>query len=70
MADYSLPPIPLMSPARARDIARGHMALAEQYHLAGMLDRALDANREARTWLAYSTALAATPDAAPEAPGI
>jgi hypothetical protein len=60
MPDLSLPPVPLISPQRARDIARGHMALAEQYHVAGMIDRALDANREARTWLAYSSALSAT----------
>jgi hypothetical protein len=48
-----------MSPTRARDIARGHQALAEQYQLAGMLDRALDANRQATWWLVYSQTLAA-----------
>jgi hypothetical protein len=46
-----------MSPTRARDIARAHMALAEQYHIAGMLDAGLEANRQARLWLAYSVTL-------------
>ena len=67
MSDFSLSPTPLMTPKRARDIARGHMALADQYRMAGMIDRALDANFEARTWLAYSVALA-TAGSEPEAP--
>lgn len=54
-----LPPIPLMTPKRARDIARGHMWLEEQYRLADMTDAADEANRAARLWLAYSQTLAA-----------
>jgi hypothetical protein len=34
------------------------MALADQYQLAGMIDRALDARRQAQWWLAYSQTLA------------
>lgn len=53
----SLPPTPLMAPEKARDIARGHMALAELYHAVGMLDEAIAYNRNARLWLSYSQTL-------------
>ena len=53
----SLPPTPLMSPEKARDIARGHMALAELYQTVGMTDEALAYNRNARLWLSYSRTL-------------
>ena len=49
--------MPLMTAVRARDIARGHMALAEQYRLAGMEEAAFFAEQQAQTWLAYANAL-------------
>jgi hypothetical protein len=57
---FGLPSVPLMTPAAARDIARGHMALAEQYRLVGMDDRAFFTEQQAQTWLAYASVLDAT----------
>ena len=54
---FGLPPVPLMTAIRARDIARGHMALAEQYRLAGMEESAFFSEQQAQTWLAYASAL-------------
>ena len=57
---FGLPPVPLMTPSAARDIARGHMALAEQYRLVGMDERAFFGEQQAQTWLAYAAVLEAT----------
>lgn len=54
---FGLPPVPLMSAVRARDIARGHIALAEQYRVVGMEESAFFSEQQAQTWLAYAMAL-------------
>jgi hypothetical protein len=57
-----LPPsaIPLMSPERARDIARGHKWLHQQYDETGMPREAARALRDSELWLGYALALANT----------
>ncbi len=57
-----LPPsqIPLMSPDKARDIARGLRWMAVSYTEAGMTREANTAQRDSECWLAYAITLAHT----------
>ena len=57
-----LPPssVPLMSPERARDIARGLKWLAGSYAEAGMTQDAARCERDSQWWLAYTAPLAFT----------
>jgi hypothetical protein len=50
-----------MNPARARDIARLHKALADSYRDVGDRPREQREQRESEWWLAYSLALSQTP---------
>jgi hypothetical protein len=50
----------LMSQAKARDIARGHKAMARLYESAGDRTAARREQEESVWWLAYSIALANT----------
>jgi hypothetical protein len=63
-APFALPPIPLMSALKARNIARSYEAIAEQLEDAAMPDQAAAMSRRAAWWLAYATALAAIPPGA------
>lgn len=59
MSEHSGLPLPSTNPMHARDIARGHIALAEQYRLADRLDMAREHERQAELWLRYARLLAA-----------
>jgi hypothetical protein len=50
-------PLPSLNPVQARDIARGHLALASQYRLADMDEAARKYEKQAELWLAYACAL-------------
>jgi hypothetical protein len=52
--------IPLMTPDKARDIARAHKWLANSYTEANMRREAATAQRESEWWLAYALTLEAT----------
>ena len=57
---FSLPPTPLMEPAKARDVARGYKALAEHFTDLGVTGEARRAERQSRWWLTYAITLAQT----------
>ena len=50
----------LMSPAAARDIARGHEAMARLYEEAGERQASVRSRQDSLWWLAYAMALAQT----------
>ncbi len=58
--DFSLPPTPLMTPAKARDVARSYMALADHLTELGVVREAALAMRDSQWWLSYAIALAQT----------
>lgn len=57
---YPPPPIVMMTPERARDIARSLKALAEQFTDAHMPRQAARYERDAQWYLGYALVLAAT----------
>lgn len=59
MSDRVGLPLPSLNPERARDIGRGHIALAEQYRFGGQDDVADEHERLARIWLEYARTLVA-----------
>lgn len=64
--DPFFPPNPrLMDPAIARDIARGHKALAELYERAGDRTRANRELQDSQWWLTYALTLSQTRDFPP-----
>jgi len=56
----------LMSAKRARDIARGHKALADHFEALGERAEAAKAERQSAWWLAYAVALSQIPPGASE----
>ncbi len=52
----------LMTPEAARDIARGHKALADLYQATGDRIAANRENTESQWWLTYALALSQTKD--------
>ena len=58
---FGLPPIPLMTPERARDVARSYKALADHLRDLGVIADATRAERQSQWWLNYSIALAVKP---------
>jgi hypothetical protein len=63
MSDYFTPPSqpPLVTAAKARDIARAHKGWAEYLAEQGLAAEARRAERDSQFWMAYSIALAQTP---------
>jgi hypothetical protein len=57
---FMIPPVPLMEPGKARDVARGYQAMADHLHEVGYLREATRLERQAQWWLTYSIALAQT----------
>lgn len=55
-----LPPIPLMTADKARDVGRSYKALADHLTEFGLPRQAAAAMRDSQWWLAYSIALAQT----------
>jgi hypothetical protein len=55
---FLLPPIPLMTPAKARDVARLYKAQADHLAEFGLQREAALAMRDSQWWRAYSIALA------------
>ena len=58
---FSLPPTPLMTPEKARDVGRAYKALAEHLSEIGAQREAGRAERDSQLWLTYSISLAQTP---------
>ena len=61
------PPVPLMSPEKARDVARAYRTLSDHLTEYGLPRQAGIALRDSQWWLTYAIALAQTkpgPDAA------
>jgi hypothetical protein len=58
--DFGLPPVPPMTPERARDVARSYLALARHFDELRVPREAAAAQRSADTWFAYATTLAQT----------
>lgn len=54
---FGVPPVPLMTPARARLIGRSYITVAESYRAAEMPEAAANAERQAQTWLMYALSL-------------
>jgi len=59
----AMPPIPLMTAEKARDIGRAHKAWAGQLADWGLAREALRAERDAQWWLTYALALGQNPPA-------
>jgi hypothetical protein len=57
---FVLPPVPLMTPERARDVGSAYKALASQLTEAGVIGDAARLERTSQWWLTYSIALAQT----------
>jgi hypothetical protein len=57
---FALPPIPLMSAEKARDVGRAYKALADHLTEFGLPRQAAAATRDSQWWLTYSIALAQT----------
>lgn len=55
-----IPPVPLMTPERARDIGRNHHAWAAYLISQDLTVEAERTERQAHWWLAYAMALAQT----------
>jgi hypothetical protein len=62
---FIIPPVPLMTPGRARDVARAYKALADQLNEAGLARQSAAALRDSNWWLTYAITLAQT---APDEP--
>lgn len=58
---FMLPPTPLMSADKARDVARAYKALGTHLTEMGLQREAALAMRDSQWWLTYSIALAQTP---------
>ncbi len=58
---FGLPPTPLMTPEKARDVGRAYKALANHLTELGVQGEAGRAERDSQWWLTYSIALAQTP---------
>ena len=62
-----LPPRPpLMSPVRARNLARSHKGMAEHLRAEGDLGGARLSEQQSQWWLAYALVLAQIPPDAPD----
>jgi hypothetical protein len=59
---FLLPPVPLMTPAKARDAARLYKAMADHLTELGLRQQANVATRDSQWWMTYSIALAQTKD--------
>jgi hypothetical protein len=59
---FLLPPIPLMTPAKARDAARLYKAMSDHLTELGLARQATVALRDSQWWMTYSIALAQTKD--------
>jgi hypothetical protein len=57
---FLLPPIPLMTPAKARDAGRLYKAMSNHLTDLGLSREATIALRDSQWWMAYSIALAQT----------
>lgn len=57
---FSLPPTPLMTPEKARDVGRAYKALANHLTELGVQREAGVAMRDSQWWLTYSITLAQT----------
>ena len=55
---FSLPPTPLMTPEKARDVGRAYKALASHLTELGVQREAGVAMRDSQWWLTYSISLA------------
>jgi hypothetical protein len=62
---FSIPPVPLMEPAKARDVARAYKALAEHLTDLRVPADARRAEQQSQWWLTYAIALAQTKGDAP-----
>ena len=58
---FGLPMYPEMPPEKARYVARGYKALAENFAGQGIPSEANRAERQSQWWLAYSISLASKP---------
>ena len=58
---FGLPPTPLMTPERARDVGRAYKAFATHLTDLGVRGEAGNAERQIQWWLRYSISLAQTP---------
>jgi hypothetical protein len=61
-----LPPKPLMSALKARNLSRLYKAFAEQLHEQGVEDEAARMERTALWWMSYANALSQIPPGAIE----
>jgi len=57
---FHVPMPPMMSPEKARDIARLHKGFADQLRDFGQTAEAARAERQSQWWMTYSIALAQT----------
>ncbi len=57
---FSLPPSPLMTPEKARDVGRAYHALASHLTELGVQREAGVAMRDSQWWLTYAITLAQT----------
>jgi hypothetical protein len=57
---FMIPPIPIMSPEKARDVGRAYQGLAKHLTDIGVPTEAARLERTAQWWLTYSIALAQT----------
>ena len=62
---FSLPPTPLMSSEKARDVGRAYKALANRLTELGVQREASVAMRDSQWWLTYSISLTQTPPTEP-----
>ncbi|MBV8092348.1 MAG: hypothetical protein JO110_03760 [Acetobacteraceae bacterium] len=58
---FGLPPVPLMTPEKAQEIARGLKAVADSMRAAGVRAAPDRLERESQWWLTYAISLAQTP---------
>ncbi len=63
---FTLPPTPLMTAEKARDVARGYKALATHLTELGATREATLAMRDSQWWLTYAIVLAKTTDDKPQ----
>lgn len=65
---FGLPPVPLMTPQKARDVGRLYKALAIQLADLGVAAQAARAERDSQWWRTYSITLAQTGEGDEKAP--
>lgn len=65
---FIMPPVPLMTSDRARDVGRAYKALADQLNEAGLARQAAVALRDSNWWLTYAITVAQTAPGSKEAP--